>query len=164
MSYSPPPANHIRTFSATTQSIVSTTTPQIILYDATSDFNGITCVNGSAFQLSRFVLPQQGDYFLTFFASTDNAINAVHNIYIWVRKNGVDVGNSCLTASIGSQAPSTSTRGIIFDGITGDYVELWMAGDNTNMRLTALAASASNPVRPATPSIVVDIYMIGSGS
>jgi hypothetical protein len=163
MSFKLPNANHIRVISSTTQAVVSTTIPQIITYDSITDSNVITCVNGGASSLSRFMLPDMGDYYLEYFATT-NSTSGNHNCYIWARKNGVDVPYTCLSAEFNAtNTPSTSSRGIIFDGIAGDYIELWMAGDNTNVELLAIAASLSAPVRPATPSIVVDIFMIGTG-
>jgi hypothetical protein len=159
-----PNALHIRTVSSTTQAIVSTTTPQIITYDFITDNNQITCVNGGAAKLSRFVLPVMGDYYLSYFATT-SVLSGANNCYIWIRKNGVDMPYTCLSAQFNSaNAPNTSARSIIFDGIIGDYIELWMAGDSTNIELLAIAASLSNPIRPATPSIVVNINLIGTGA
>jgi hypothetical protein len=158
-----PNALHIRTVSSTTQAVVSTTDPQIITYDAITDNNQITCVNGGAASLSRFILPVMGDYYLSYFATT-NSVSGAHNCYIWVRKNGVDIPYTCLSAQFSAtNSPNTSARSLIFDALIGDYMELWMAGDNTGVELLAIAASSSAPVRPATPSIVVNINMIGTG-
>jgi hypothetical protein len=159
-----PNAIHIRAVSSTTQAIASTTDPQIITYDLVTDKYKITCVKGGVSSLSRFILPIMGDYHLDYFATT-NSTSGAHSCYIWLRKNGVDIPYTCLSADFNAtNAPNTSSRGIIFDGFAGDYIELWMAGDNTAVELLAISESLSAPIRPATPSIVVNIHMIGTGT
>lgn len=151
--------NHIRAISSSNQAVSNASNAQIITYDSVPDYQGITCVNGGAASLSRFVCPLAGDYYLQYTLAANCSGN--QSGYFWVRQGGADIASSGLLVPLSSSLANI-TRGIIFDIVTpNDYVELWMGGSSTTVQLTATAAGAT-PTRPACPSVVVNLFWLGS--
>ena len=95
-----------------------------------------------------------GDYefFVSAIADTDT-VNK--HVYVWFRKNGVDVPDSNTIV----QLPSASTEtvvavSIIIDMNAWDYMQIMYGSDDNGSQLVYTAAWVS-PTRPACPSIIV---------
>jgi hypothetical protein len=78
--------------------------------------------------------------------------------YFWMRKNGTDVTST--TRAVTSDINNGFVTVALNYTITlqaGDYIELYWAGDSTNLTLDALAASA---FAPSSPSVLVKVSQL----
>lgn len=148
----------------TTQFVQSTTTAQAITMDTVELADGVTLASGS-----RITLPVVGDYLLTFSAMLATTHNQPQSVDIWLRKNG---SGAVVRTSTRQQVAKNSYNVmavpfIITATAQNDYFELMMCASSAidtsgvaDTGLAAIAASASNPVRPAAPSIIVTVNKI----
>lgn len=99
---------------------------------------------------SRIVAAHAGLYnFGSSFQLTSGSAS-VKNVWLWYRKNGVDIANSSLITSMDSgTAIRVPSRNILISLSAGDYVELMWASDDVNVTLDAIPATAFAPAAPA---------------
>lgn len=161
MSYHVTPAPHATFSSSVTQSIASAPSAQVVTYNTTLDAQGISLSSNS-----RIVLPQVGNYCFTFSAIGHNSGSANAKwLNLWIRKNGVDEANTSTIVGTAKDAPTTVVATFVVSCTTsGDYFELWMAGEDTGSQILATAAQAAvpgvSPAQPACPSIVTAVWQI----
>lgn len=99
---------------------------------------------------SRIVVANAGLYKFSISLQLTSGSASVKNVWIWFRKNGVDVANSTLlTALDTSSVPRTPSRDLFFSLVAGDYVEIMFASDSLNMTVDAIPATAFAPAAPA---------------
>lgn len=99
---------------------------------------------------SRIVVANAGLYKFSISLQLTSGSASVKNVWIWFRKNGVDVANSTLlTALDTSSVPRTPSRDLFFSLAAGDYVEIMFASDSLNMTVDAIPATAFAPAAPA---------------
>tara|TARA_R110000772_G_scaffold173346_1_gene285328 strand:+ start:6018 stop:7196 length:1179 start_codon:yes stop_codon:yes gene_type:complete len=107
---------------------------------------------------SRIVVANSGLYnFSSRFQLLSNSASA-KNARLWYRKNGVDIANSAVIATISDNAeykPITNTS--FFSLQANDYIELMWAVDNTGLSLKTSVATAYSP---AIQSISVSITQV----
>lgn len=144
------------------QQIISETSEQVITFDTVEASVGITLVNNS-----RITLPSVGSYLLVFSALGYTSSNQEQYIDIWLKKNGnTPVVRSSTRVTIPAQGHYTPMAvSIIVDAtVIGDYYQLMMCGSSgggeNQTGIATLAGSASEPVRPAAPAIIVTINKI----
>lgn len=99
---------------------------------------------------SRIVVANAGLYnFLASFQLTSGSAS-IKNVWLWFRKNGVDIPNTALVTSMDSgTAIRSPSRSLLISLAAGDYVELMWAADSTNVTLDAIPATAFAPAAPA---------------
>lgn len=138
---------HYGTFLKTTdQTPAAANTAYAITFDSTEVALGFSI----GAPTSRIVAAEAGLY--TFGASFQlvSGSASVKNVWLWFRKNGVDVANSALKVSLESAtAVNTQYRSRFFSLVAGDYIELMLASDSTNVTLDAIAATGFAPAAPA---------------
>jgi hypothetical protein len=147
----------------TTQTIASTTTAYPITYNTIDFSDGVTLVSGSRLQVTY-----AGIYNLQFSAQVTNSDSAIHDVDIWLRKNGTDVALSRGQVTVPNR--HGSINGAILPSwnyeinlSANDYVELFWSGTNTSLSLTALP-TATSPTRPAAASIIATmVYVSNNG-
>tara|TARA_R110000803_G_scaffold2684_4_gene9116 strand:+ start:313 stop:1491 length:1179 start_codon:yes stop_codon:yes gene_type:complete len=107
---------------------------------------------------SRIVVANSGLYnFSSRFQLLSNSASA-KNARLWYRKNGVDIANSAVIATISDNSeykPITNTS--FFSLQANDYIELMWAVDNTGLSLKTSVATAYSP---AIQSISVSITQV----
>jgi hypothetical protein len=110
---------------------------------------------------SRMTLPSTGDYVITFSAMCTRIGAGTATLDIWLAKNGTNVARSSTRQTVTNGADQIMAVSFIVDCSTpGDYYELMMCGSNTEASLQTIAASASNPTRPAAPCIIACVWKI----
>jgi hypothetical protein len=83
----------------------------------------------------------------------DQSVGTPEFIWIWFRKNGVDIPNSTSKISIqGSKAELVPAWNFIVSVLAGDYVQIMWAAESTSMQLLYEPATA---FCPAIPSVIV---------
>ena len=144
---------------STTQTSAGTTAANLVTINRTSFSQGITLVDSS-----KVTFTNDGTYLYSFlgqFAFTGGASN--YNITVWIAKNGTIEPNSAFTFTTTS-AQSSQILGNVKDIITlnaGDYLQFYWWSPAAGMALTPTAAG-SNPTRPASPSVNINIFNVAS--
>jgi hypothetical protein len=127
-----------------------------------SDF-GITITSNS-----RIVISNPGTYNLQFSSQFVNTANTPDDVYVWFRLNGTDVPASNSTVTIPAKNNNNvpgkiiaSWNYLISTTSVGEYVELmWFAADDTHVTMpfiSSIAATATSPTIPATPSVILTV-------
>lgn len=126
-------------------------TAYAITFDTTEVANGVSI--GAT--TSQIIAEFSGLYnFSVSFQLTSGSASA-KNVWLWFRKNGVDVSNSAMIVSLDSGSSVVSpSRDLFFSLAAGDYIELMWAADSTNVTLDARAATAFAPSAPSVTLIV----------
>lgn len=153
------PARYPRLFygvfsDTTTQAIAAANTPQAILMNTTDVASGFS--RGTP--TSRIVAANNGVYNFQFSLQLTSTTASSIKAAIWSRVNGVDVPNSCTEITIKSNTDIIVPSWNFTQRLTaGDYFELVIAADSTNLRITAAPAQTTPYVRPAIPSIILSV-------
>jgi hypothetical protein len=104
---------------------------------------------------------------MTFSIQLTNYHAGVSKAVVWVKKNGVDYADSAteldLAARKSAGVPNRQvlTINYVATAAAGDYVQVFWAGDNTELQVEALPAGTS-PVYPAVPSIILTATQVGN--
>jgi len=140
-------------YDTTTQSAAAINTPYAMTLNSTAESNQIAVTNNS-----RITFKNRGTYNIQFSAQLDQTSGASHNIFIWMRKNGVDIANSAGVVAIqGASAESVAAWNFVITVLGGDYIEIMWAVDNTAVQIVAAPATA---FCPAIPSVIATAIAI----
>lgn len=140
-------------YDTTTQTAAAINTPYAMTFNTTAESNQIAVVSGS-----RVTFKNRGSYKIQFSAQLDQSSGATHHIYIWMRKNGVDIPDSTgIVAIQGTSAETIAAWDFVVTVLGGDYIELMWAVENTGTQLSAVAATAFCPASPSVTLTAVAI-------
>jgi hypothetical protein len=104
---------------------------------------------------SRIYVDRPNVYNVQFSAQVDKTSGGVALVWIWLRKNGVNVPDSAGQIRIqGNNAEILAAWNYILQLNAGDYIELMWEVDDTSVILLADPASA---VHPSVPSIILTV-------
>lgn len=152
----PPPRQH-RTprygsfYDTTTQTAAAINVAYAMTFNTVDLSFGVT--RGSP--TSRIYIDRPNVYNVQFSAQVDKTAGGVGFVWIWLRKNGVNVPDSSGQIRIqGNNAELVVGWNYIIELNAGDYIELMWEVDNTSVILLAEAASA---VHPSVPSIILTV-------
>lgn len=105
------------------------------------------------------VVPRKWDYEICYSAIADTDSNA-KRVFMWVRKNGIDIPNSNTVAQLSTASVETIIAlCAIFDMNAWDYLTLMLGSDDAWSRLLTTPAW-TNPTRPVSPAIITTIKKI----
>jgi hypothetical protein len=143
----------------TDQTIASTTTAYAIKIGQTDEAVGVTRSNDG-----KLTVAHEGVYNLQWSGQFINSNNADQNVYIWLRKNNVDVVGSTGEISVPSRHGSSDGHGIygwnyVLSLAANDYIELWWSASSTNVSIDFKAAG-TGPTRPTTASIIATLTQV----
>jgi hypothetical protein len=117
--------------------------------------NGVSIVSDS-----RITIANAGVYNIAFsaqFAKTDSGSDSFQ---IWLCKNGNNVAwTNTEVYLVGNNAKSVAAWNLFVNAAAGDYYELCWYSADSNVYIDASAA-ASNPARPAIPSVILTVNQI----
>ena len=135
------------------QTLAATNTATPIALQITLSSNGVTLSDGS-----RMNVAQAGFYQIDANIQLSSGNSSTKTAYFWMRKNGTDVTSTtrAVTSNI-NNGFTTVALNYTINLNAGDYIELYWAGDNTNLTLDALAASA---FAPSSPSVLVKVSQL----
>jgi hypothetical protein len=140
-------------YDTTTQSAAAINTPYAMTLNSTAESNQIAVTNSS-----RITFKNRGTYNIQFSAQLDQTSGASHNIFIWFRKNGVDIANSASVVAVqGSTAELVAAWNFVITVLGGDYIEIMWAVSNTAVQIVAAPATA---FCPAIPSVIATAIAI----
>ena len=115
----------------------------------------------------RITFDHPGIYSITFSIQFSNTDSSIHDINVWLRKNGVDVPASDSRFSI------TAKHGILDGNVIGtvnfvlglttnDYLELMWATGNVDAYIHAEATQTSPLAHPSIPGIICTVVQVAS--
>lgn len=132
-----------------------TNTPYAIEFNATNISNGVTI--GAI--PSRIIVQHSGYYEFDVSFQLSSSNSSAKKVYMWFRKNGVDVPNTLLVRSLeSSSAIAVQSRSIDLSLNAGDYIELIWAADSTAVMLDARAPIGF--VAPSAPSVFLTVDQV----
>jgi hypothetical protein len=142
------------------QTFATANTPELIVFNLTDYANNMYLQSGDGIHVQ-----QTGVYNIQFSFQLANTSSSIHEFYIWLRKNGVDVDGTASKVSVIARHGSTDGYVIMAANFylqlnLGEYVELWGAVSNTAVYIEAYPAQTSPFVHPAIPSSVVTINQV----
>lgn len=132
--------------------VINTAYP--ITFDTTTVSNGVRIGTTQ----SRIEVLHSGLYAFnaSFQLTSTNA--SIKNVFMWFRKNGVDVPNTTIVRSLESAtAVAVQSRMMFFSLNANDYIELMWASDNIAVSLDARASTA---FCPSAPSVLLTVDQI----
>ncbi len=140
-------------FDTTTQTAAATNTPYAMQLNTTAESNQVAVTSGS-----RITFKNRGTYNIQFSAQLDQTSGASHNIYIWFRKNGIDIPNSSSIVAIqGTTAELVASWNFLITVLGGDYIQIMWAVNNTAVRILAAPANAFSPAIPSVIATAVSV-------
>jgi hypothetical protein len=138
-------------YDTTTQTAAAINTAYAMTFNTTDLSVGVTCGTPT----SRIYVDTPNVYNLQFSAQLDKTSGGVGLIYIWLRKNGVNVPDSTGQIRIqGNNAETLAAWNYIIQLNSGDYFELMWEVDDTSVQILYDAATA---VHPAVPSVILTV-------
>ena len=139
-------------YDTTTQSaLVINTATEVTLN--TTDLSSGVFLSGSP--QSRINVDTDGIYNLQLSVQFDKTSGGTAELYIWFRKNGVDVTDSASQVRIqGNNAEIFSALNYFFSLKAGDYIEIMFSVSDLSVELLAVPATAPHP---GIPSIIVTV-------
>jgi hypothetical protein len=140
--------------STATQTAAAANTAYAMTVDTTDYTNGCSVASSS-----RFTAASAGLYNVQFSAQFTSTDTSIHEVSIWLRKNGTDVAATNSMISVPSRHSGIDGHilpawNFFIQLSASDYVELMWSTSTTNISIEATGTQTS-PTRPATPSLIV---------
>lgn len=152
-----PPPKEFRTprygsfYDTTIQTAAAINTAYAMTFNTTDLSVGVTLGSPT----SRVYVDRANVYNVQFSAQVDKTAGGVALVWVWLRKNGVNVPDSAGQIRIqGNNAEILAAWNYIIQLNAGDYIELMWEVDDTSVILLAEIASA---VHPSVPSVILTV-------
>ena len=140
-------------FDTTIQTIVGVSTHQPVTLNTTDLSNQVSIANSS-----HIVIANSGIYNIQFSLQIDKTQGSGAHIYIWLRKNGLDVPNSATELAVqGTSSEIVAAWNFVVASNANDYYELIISATDIHIRLKAASA---NGVVPAIPSVILSVVSV----
>jgi len=142
---------------STTQPLSGSNIPTVITFNSEDIISGITLVNSS-----QITVPRPGVYSAGISMQFDkNSVTSAEPIYVWTRVNGEDVPNSAGEFRLlNNNIEALPYIPYTYELNAGDYIEFVFASVDDGVFLSFIPSSDSPYVRPASPSITLEIKQI----
>ena len=138
----------------TDQTAAAINTAYGITFNTTSTSNGVSLGTPT----SRIVATNSGLYEFSFSTQITSTSASTKTVTFFPRKNGVDITNSAMKATItGASTTLSVSRSMFFSLNAGDYIEAMWATDDTGVTLESAPSTA---FAPATPSAIMSVSQI----
>jgi hypothetical protein len=142
-------------YSTQDQTNAGATTVNKMTLNTTDIASGVSIVSNS-----RITIANPGIYNIQFSAQLDKTDSGDDVVDIWLCKNGSNVANSnTQTTLVGNNGKFVAAWNFVVAASAGDYFELCWRSADTGVFLNYVAA-ASNPTRPAIPSVILTVTQI----
>lgn len=148
-------------WSDSTDQTGSITAGTAVTYNTQDVSDGVTLVSNS-----RITVPNTGKYNLQFSLQFKNIENAQHEVVVWLKVNGSDLGNSSTIYTVPARKNASifgynvAALTFLLDLNANDYVETFWLPSIATLTIENLPASVS-PAYPAVPSAIVQMIQIG---
>ena len=137
-----------------TQVAANTTTAYAIKIGQTAENNGVTIVSGD-----RITFAHSGVYNVQYSIQFTNTDSSIHNVNVWLRKNGSDVADTnsqyaIISSHGGIAGQMIAAINYVLTVTAGDYLQLMWQTENVQVFIETIAAGTS-PTTPVSPGIIV---------
>ena len=140
-------------YDTTTQNAVGVNTYQPVTINTTDISNQVSIANSS-----HIVVANSGIYNIQFSLQIDKSQGSLAHIYIWLKKNGVDVPNSATELAVqGNNSEVVAAWNFVVSASANDYYELMWSSTDDHIQIKARTASG---VVPAIPSIILTVVSV----
>lgn len=141
----------------TTQTLASANTPAVVTFSTTDWATGISLVSNS-----QFTVANAGKYNFQFSIQFGCTSVQLQDVYVWLRKNGTDIGGSTGLVSVPNSHGGVDGHAIVgwnffLDLAANDYIQLVWTAASTAVNIRTLAAGAN---WPSTASVVMTINQV----
>jgi hypothetical protein len=152
---------------STDQTIASTTTAYEMTFNTTDSSNGVTVVTSGA-KASRLTVANAGTYNLQWSGQFQNTDTQLHDVSVWLRKNGTDIAGSSGVISVPNSHGGVDGHTLVgwnyfVDLAANDYIEMMWSATNTAVSLQFYAAGTA-PTRPSTASLIATLSYVNTSS
>lgn len=142
-------------YSTQDQTNAGTTSVNKMTLNTTDLSNGVSIVSNS-----RITIANAGVYNIQFSAQIEKSDSGTDTVQVWLCKNGSNVANSNTELTLtGNNARSVAAWNWFVQASANDYYEICWHSDDADVTIETLAA-ASNPTRPAIPSVILTVNQI----
>lgn len=116
---------------------------------------------------NKMYIRRDGVYNCQFSLQFENSATSITEVWVWLRKNGVDVAGTASTWSVTSKHGAVNgymvgACNFFVNAVAGDYFELIVAAGATGINLEAYPSSTSPFTRPSIPSTVVTFAFVST--
>jgi len=144
----------------TTQTASAINTPTAITFNTTDLSNGVSIGTTT----SQILFANAGIYNFQFSAEFQNTATTLSDVYIWIRKNGVDVVGSAGLISVpnshaGVDGHSVNGWNYFVSVNSGDYLQIYWSTSATTTTIKYYAAQTS-PAIPSTASVILTVNQV----
>jgi DNA gyrase/topoisomerase IV subunit A len=140
-------------YDTTTQNAVGVNTYQPVTINTTDISNQVSIANSS-----HIVVANSGIYNIQFSLQIDKSQGSGAHIFIWLKKNGVDVPNSATELAVqGTNSEVVAAWNFVVSAAANDYYELMWSSTDDHIQIKARNASG---VVPAIPSIILTVVSV----
>ena len=140
-------------YDTTTQNVVGVNTYQPFTINTTDISNQVSIANSS-----HIVIANSGIYNIQFSLQIDKSQGSLAHVYIWLKKNGVDVPNSAGEIAVqGTAAEAIAAWNYVVSASANDYYELMWSSTDIHVEIKARTV---NGVVPAIPSIILTVVSV----
>jgi len=121
--------------------------------------------NGVSLSSNKIVFNNIGTYEIIFSIQYKNTSSTQEDIYVWFRKNGVDVPDSSSVFTIASRknenipAQLIAVTPFIATLAANDFIEIYWHCNNTAVTVETFTTH-SNPTIPDTPSVIITVKQV----
>jgi len=141
------------------QAIATANTAYAMTLDTTDYSNGVTLSNSS-----RMNVKNTGVYNFQWSGQFNNTDTQIHDVDVWLRKNGTNVVGSTGVISVPNSHGGVDGHTIVgwnyfLELAANDYIELYWSSSSTNISLQFYPAQTS-PTRPSTASLITTLNFV----
>jgi len=141
------------------QTIATANTAYAMTLDTTDYSNGVTLSNSS-----RMNVKNAGVYNFQWSGQFNNTDTQIHDVDVWLRKNGTNVVGSTGVISVPNSHGGVDGHTIVgwnyfLELAANDYIELYWSSSSTNISLQFYPAQTS-PTRPSTASLITTMNFV----
>ena len=147
--------DHLLVYTTATHSAASANTAYAITWENSAYGDHISVDNTVT---SRIVFDHAGTYKLDFSCELQSGNSNSKTIYIWPRKNGVDLPFSTMVHSVKNSGESkVISRAGMFQVEADDYIEAMFAVTDTGLTIDGTAATAFAPAAPSATMVITEV-------
>jgi len=153
-------------YDTTTQTNIANTA-RSMSFNTTDITNGVS-ISGSTSPYNTYIKTQNaGVYDIQFSAQVDKIDSGTDVIWIWIRKNGVDLADTNTSITLdGNSAQYVAAWNWFVNAAAGDYFQIIWRSADANIRLHAEPSTANYPGIPSVILTVnrIDQFLSNTGS
>ena len=149
-------------YDTTDQTNIVGSVARTMFLNSTADSNGVSVQNGLSGP-SRITFSYTGTYDIQFSAQFVHTGNSAADVDIWFSKNGTNVPDSNTQITVakvsGADGKFVAAWDFLLNVNSNDYVEIYWSSPDNDVSIQS-SGTASNPTRPAVPSVIVTVMQV----